>query len=70
MKHLINKFIRPKSLILIFAAVGILIILFAYNEVKQSKNELLELMINQSHSLLETVLVSSEQVLLTSSKIE
>ena len=70
MKHLINKFIRPKSLILIFAAVGILIILFAYNEVKQSKKELLELMINQSHSLLETVLVSSEQVLLTSSKIE
>ena len=51
-------------------AVGILIVLFAYNEIKQSKDELLELMINQSHSLLETVLVSSEQVLQTSSKIE
>ncbi len=67
---MLNKFIRPKSLILIFAAVGILIVLFAYNEVKQSKAELLELMINQSHSLLETVLVSSGQVLQTSSKIE
>jgi PAS domain S-box-containing protein len=67
---LLNKFIRPKSLILIFVAVGILIVLFAYNEVRQSKAELLELMINQSHSLLETVLVSSEQVLQTSSKIE
>ena len=70
LKYLLNKFIRPKSLILILAAVAILIVLFAYNEVKQSKKELLELMINQSHSLLETVLVSSEQVLQTSSKIE
>ena len=70
MNYLINKFIRPKSLILIFIAVAVLIVLFAFNEVKQSKAELLELMVNQSHSLLETVLVSSEQVLQTSSKIE
>lgn len=70
MKYLLNKFIRPKSLLLIFGAVGILIIFFSYNEIRQSKTELLELMVNQSHALLETVLVSSEEVLVTSTKIE
>jgi len=70
LKYLLNKFIQPRSLLLIFTVVALLIALFAYNEVKQSKAELLELMINQSHSLLETVLVSSEQVLQTSSQIE
>ncbi|MCK5087540.1 MAG: hypothetical protein KAQ90_08465, partial [Melioribacteraceae bacterium] len=58
-----NIFIKPKTLLLIFLAVAVLVITSAFYELHQSKKEMLGLMSSQSHSLLETVLVSSQEVL-------
>ncbi|MBU1099341.1 MAG: PAS domain S-box protein [Bacteroidetes bacterium] len=63
-------FIHPKSLLIVFLAVAAIIITSIVSELIQSKKEVLELMQNQSHSLLETMLVSSKEVLLASDKIE
>lgn len=63
-------FIQPKSLLIVFLAVAVIIISSTVSELIQSKKEVLELMQNQSHSLLETMLVSSKEVLFASDKIE
>ncbi len=69
--NLKNKFkIGPKSLILIFLAVTILILSSALTELYQSKLELFDLMKAQSHSLLESILVSSRNALLANENIE
>ena len=69
-----NKFknisIRPKFLLLIFIAVATLVISSAYYELKESEKEMLQLMSNEAHSLLETVLVSSQEVLYASNEVE
>ncbi|MEN8194094.1 MAG: ATP-binding protein [Bacteroidota bacterium] len=67
----LNKiFIKPKILLLIFLSVAILVISSAYYELNQSKKEMLHLMSTESHSLLEMVLVSSEEVLYASNEVE
>ncbi|MCB0752238.1 MAG: hypothetical protein KDC52_12255, partial [Ignavibacteriae bacterium] len=55
--------LQPKSLLLIFIAVAILIISSALFELYQSKKELYDLMAEQSHSLLETTLTASNNAL-------
>lgn len=67
-KH--NFKIGPKSLFLIFMAVAILILSSALTELYQSKRELFDLMKAQSHSLLESIQVSSRNALLASEKVE
>ncbi len=55
--------LQPKSLILIFIAVAVLVVSSALFELHQSKQEMYDLMAEQSHSLLETTLTASENSL-------
>ncbi|MCF6269163.1 MAG: ATP-binding protein [Melioribacteraceae bacterium] len=65
-----NISIRPRFLLLIFIAVATLVISSAYYELKESEKEMLQLMSNEAQSLLETVLVSSQEVLYASNEVE
>ena len=65
-----NILIRSKTLFIIFFVVAALIIVSAYYELNRSKREMLELMSNQAHSLLETVMVSSQEVLYAANEVE
>lgn len=69
-KHLKNILIQPKSIILIFIATAVIIISSAIIELNQSKKEMFEIMEKQSHSLLETLLASSSNAILSYDKIE
>jgi len=62
--------VQPKSLILIFLVTSVIVVTSVLIELNQSKNEMLELMEQQGHSLLETVLKSSEIALYSYEKIE
>ncbi|MBK7981279.1 MAG: ATP-binding protein [Ignavibacteriae bacterium] len=57
--------LQPKSLILIFIAVAILVISSVLFEYYQSKKEMYNLMEEQAHSLLETTLTSSTNALIS-----
>lgn len=70
MKQLKKILIQPKSIVLIFLVTAILVITSALIELNQSRKETLELMNKQSHSLLETLLASSSNALLSSERIE
>ena len=70
MRILKNILIQPKSLILIFVVTAIVVISSAFVELNQSKSEMLELMEKQGHSILETMLVSSNNALSSYNKIE
>jgi PAS domain S-box-containing protein len=70
MNLLRNKLIQPKSIILIVVVIAILVISSAVIELQQSRREMLALMEKQSHTLLETLLVSSGNALLSSEKLE
>jgi PAS domain S-box-containing protein len=69
-KFLKNILIQPKNLILIFVVTALIIIASAVIELNQSKNEMLDLMQQQSHTLLESLLASSNNALLSYDKIE
>lgn len=62
--------VHPKSLLLILIATAAIVTTSVVIELNQSKNEMLELMEKQGHSLLETVLTSSQHALLSYEKIE
>ena len=70
MRILKNILIQPKSLILIFTVTALVTVASAFIELNQSKSEMLELMEKQGHSILETVLVSSNNALSSYNKIE
>lgn len=70
MKFLKNLFIQPKNLILIFAITASIIILSVIIELNQSKKEMLDLMQKQSFTLLESMITSSKNALLSYDKIE
>ena len=70
MKLIKNLFVQPKSLILIFTVTAIIVVSSVLIELNQSKKEMLELMEKQSHSLLETLLISSSNAILSYEKIE
>ncbi len=70
MKQLKKILIQPRSIMLIFLVTAVLVITSALIELNQSRKETLELMNKQSHSLLETLLASSSNALLSSERIE
>lgn len=65
MKYFKELIVSPKSLVLIFVVSAIIVISSFLIEFHQSKKEMLELMTKQSHTLLETILASSNNVLLS-----
>jgi len=70
MNLLRNKLIQPKSIFLIVVVIALLVISSAVIELQQSRSEMLALMEKQSQTLLETLLVSSGNALLSSEKLE
>lgn len=69
--NIFNKInLQPKSLLLIFFAVAILVISSALFELYQSKKEMYDLMAEQSQSLLETTLAASTNALLSYETID
>ncbi|MBA4406909.1 hypothetical protein C0389_06510 [bacterium] len=65
-----NLLIQPKNLLLIFFVTAVIIVASVFIELTQSKEEMLGLMEKQGHTLLETILVSSNNALLSYEKIE
>jgi PAS domain S-box-containing protein len=58
-----NFWSEVRNVLLIFLALAVLMISSAVIELRQSKKELLQLMDTQSHSLLESLLISSQNIL-------
>ena len=54
---------EARTILLIFLALAVIMISSAVIELRQSKKELLQLMTTQSHSLLESLLISSQNIL-------
>jgi PAS domain S-box-containing protein len=69
-KFLKKLFIQPKNLILIFIVTALIIISSVIIELNQSKKEMLELMQTQSQTLLESMIRSGKNALLSYDKIE
>ncbi|NOX67165.1 MAG: PAS domain S-box protein [Chlorobi bacterium] len=65
-----NILANSKNLIIVFISIAVLSVTSAYFELQQSKDELFNLMENQAHSLLESILISSQEVYYASSEIE
>ena len=65
-----SKFIQPKVLLAIFLVTSLIIFSSALIELHQSKSEMLELMEKQSHTLLGTLLSSSDNALSSFEKVE
>lgn len=65
-----NAVIQPKSVLLIFVITAFIIISFSVIEIRQSRNDMLELMENQSHSLLEGLSSALENSLIINEEIE
>jgi hypothetical protein len=61
---------NPRILIFIFLATAVLMISSALFELDQSKRELYDLMENQAHSLLESIIQSSGNTLKLSQQLE
>lgn len=70
MKFLEKIIIQPKNLVLIFLATALIIGISVVVELNQSRKEMLQLMQQQSRTLLESLLVSSNNALLSYEKIE
>lgn len=70
MKFIKNILIQPKNLILISTVTALIIIASAVTEISQSKKEMLELMEQHANTLLESLLASSNNALLSHDKIE
>ncbi len=58
-----NLWAEARNAILIFLALAVIMVSSAVIELRQSKKELLQLMATQSHSLLESLLISSQNIL-------
>ncbi len=70
-RELISKrLIQPKSLLLIFFSTAVIVISSAVIELTQSKRELVNLLEKQSHSLLETIIISSGNAIEAYEQIE
>lgn len=63
MKRLKKTRLQTRHLLLIFLSVAVLMISSAIIELNQSKKELQQLMTEQSHSLLESLLIASQNIL-------
>jgi len=65
-----SRFLRPRNLVIIFLTVATLLVTSAVIELRNSRQELFELMEKQSHSLLETILITSDNALLANEELE
>jgi len=63
MKRIKNTRLQTRHLLLIFLSIAVLMISSAIIELNQSKKELQQLMAKQSHSLLESLLIASQNIL-------
>ncbi|MDA3859752.1 MAG: hypothetical protein PF445_00860, partial [Melioribacteraceae bacterium] len=70
MKTIKNILIKPIILLLIFLGLVSLIVFSAYFELRQSKAEVINLMSEEAHSLLQSIIVSSQEVLYASHEVE
>jgi len=70
LKNLKNIFVKPSILLALFIGLAGLIISSAYFEIERSQEEVLDLMSEEAHSLLESVIVSSQEVLYASNEVE
>ncbi len=62
--------ITPYHFITLFILLAVLVIISGIIELKQSKSELMDLMRNQSHSMLETMIISSRNSLAAEEQLE
>ncbi|MFA7288462.1 MAG: ATP-binding protein [Melioribacteraceae bacterium] len=69
-ENLKNILIQPKSILLIFVITAFITVSFSVIEIKQNQDDLLELMENQSHSLLEGLSTALENSLIINEEIE
>ena len=65
-----KKILQPNFIILIFIALAFLMISSALIELYQSKKDLYQLMEEQSHTLLESIIIASQNSLLTNEYLE
>jgi two-component system, NtrC family, sensor histidine kinase HydH len=62
--------IHPRIAIFIFLAIAVLMVLSALIELDQSKRELFDLMEQHAHSMLETVIITSHNTMMTNELLE
>ena len=65
-----NNIVKPGFLLILFLGLAALILFSAYYELKESKKEMLHLMSEEAHSLLQSIIVSSQEVLYASDEVE
>ncbi len=65
-----NKFIQPRSLLLIFLSVFVIVSLTVVHDLHESRDEALSILESQAHSLLASMLTSSEEVLTAGDEVE
>lgn len=70
LKFLNSSAIRPKSLLLIFISLLVVMAASVFIELDQSRKETLELMVDQSRSIIETTVYASGNALRSTDKIE
>lgn len=70
MESLKKIFIHPKNLIFVYVITAAIVLSSAIIELNQSKDEMMEMMEKQGHSILETVLKSSHNAILSYNKFE
>ena len=63
-------FLQPRTLLIIFLVMAVLMISSALIELQQSKKELLTLMERQAHSLLESLIIASQNSLKSSELLQ
>ncbi|HKJ69246.1 MAG TPA: ATP-binding protein [bacterium] len=69
-KVLNTRFLRPRNLLIIFLVVATLMVTSALIELRNSKQELFTLMEEQAQSLLETILITSDNALIANEQLE
>jgi two-component system, NtrC family, sensor histidine kinase HydH len=69
-KKLNNKSIKPVYSGLVFFVISAIIIISGLIELHQSKSELLDLMRNQAHSIINTIIISSQNSLVSEEQLE
>ena len=70
MNRIKNILVKPSVLVIIFFSLALLVVSSAYFELRQSKNEMLHFMSEEAHSLLQSIIVSSQEVVYASDEVE
>jgi PAS domain S-box-containing protein len=65
-----TSFLQPRTLLVIFLTISVIVVSSALIELNQSKKELYDLKQNESHTLLESIITASQISLLSNEEIE